>query len=82
MYWDLVWYFDLVISGLTVLTGLLVDEAGYFVLEIMFSLLLYLGMISTILLWIVDSTSHKPVVNVHGHCGQEKAIELVDSYST
>ena len=74
--------FDLVISGLTVLTGFLVDEAGYFVLEIMFSLLLYLGMISTILLWIVDSTAHKPVINVRGHCGQEKAIELVDSYST
>ena len=74
--------YDLVMSGLTVLTGFLVDEAGYFVLEIMFSLLLYLGMISTILLWIVDSTAHKPVVNVRGHCGQEKAIELVDSYST
>ena len=74
--------YDLVISGLTVLTGLLVDEGGYFVLEIMFSLLLYLGMILIILLWIVDSTSHKPVINVHGHCGQEKAIELVDSYST
>ena len=73
--------FDLVLSGLTVLTGLLVDEGGYFVIEIMFSLLLYLGMMSTILLWIVDSTSHKPVINVHGHCGQEKAIELVNSYS-
>ena len=73
---------DLVMSGLTVLTGFLVDEAGYFVLEITYCLLLYLGMISTILLWIVDSTAHKPVINVRGHCGQEKAIELVDSYST
>ena len=73
--------YDLVMSGLTVLSGLFVDEVGYFVLEIMFSLLLYLGIILTILLWIVDSTSHKPVINVRGHCGEKKTIELVDSYS-
>ena len=73
--------YDLGTAVLTIVTGLLVDDAGYFVLEIMFSLLLYLGIISTILLWIVDSTAHKPVINVRGHCGQEKTIELVDSYS-
>ena len=74
--------YDLGTAVLTIVTGLLVDDAGYFVLEMMFSLLLYLGTISTILLLIVDSTAHKPVINVRGHCGQEKAIELVDSYST
>ena len=73
--------YDLVMSGLTVLTGFLVDEGGYFVLEIMFSLLLYLGMLLTISLWIVDFTAHKPVINVRGHCGEKKTIELVNSYS-
>ena len=61
--------YDLGTAVLTIVTGLLVDDAGYFVIEIVFSLLLYFGIISTILFCIADSTADEPLIGAHGHCG-------------
>ena len=49
--------YNLAMSLLSVVTGLLVDYAGYFMLELMFSLLLYANLIMSIYLWLRYSSS-------------------------
>ena len=44
-------------SLLSVVTGLLVDYAGYFMLQLMFSLLLYINLMISIYLWMNYSSS-------------------------
>ena len=49
--------YNLAMSLLAVVTGLLVDYAGYFMLELMFSLILYANLIMSIYLWLRYSSS-------------------------
>ena len=49
--------YNLMMSLLSVVTGLLVDYAGYFMLQLMFSLLLYINLMISIYLWMNYSSS-------------------------
>ena len=56
--------YNLVMSIFTILTGLLVDHAGYFMLEIMFILIIYLAFLITIVSWMIDITRDEAMVNI------------------
>lgn len=60
--------YNVVMSVLTVVTGLLVDHAGYFMLEVTFVIILYVALAISIALWMMDMFREKPVVGAPGKC--------------
>ena len=63
--------YNLVFSILTVVTGALVDHAGYFILEIFYSLLICIAGYIVLTLWLRDATSDKPKINIPGWVRKE-----------
>lgn len=74
---------NLGLAVVSLLTGMIVDKFGYFMLEMFFLGCLFVSLIASVLIWVVDS-ANKGTLNMtpterDGHCAVEENESLLDN---